>query len=99
MTTLETDAGPVSITDVSSAVRQFLTAALPDVCRVDVMKIRRAEGGEAAWDAEADVWQPNPTLQTLGIETQRPVLDHQRCCLRLDALLNVLDYELTKADR
>jgi len=47
------------------------------------MKISRAESGEAAWDAEADVWQPNPTLQTLGIETQRPVLDHQRCCLRL----------------
>ncbi len=41
------------------------------------------------------MWQPNPTLRSLGIETGRPVLDHNRYLVRLDALLNVLEYELS----
>ncbi|MFW6114257.1 MAG: hypothetical protein ACOC7K_00785 [bacterium] len=34
-------------------------------------------------------------LKSLGIRTRRPVLDHQRYLVRLDELLNVLEYELS----
>ena len=65
--------------------------------RVDVIKVAPLLSGDAAWEAEADVWQPNPTLKSLGIETGRPVLDHNHYLLRLDALLNVLEYELRES--
>ncbi len=62
--------------------------------RIDVIKVAPITAGEVAWEAQADVWQPNATLRNLGIETGRPVLDHNRYLVRLDALLNVLEYEL-----
>ena len=74
--------------------RSFLAAALSDVERVDVTKVAPIASGEATWEAEAEVWQPNATLKTLGLETGRPVLDHSHYLIRLDALLNVLEYEL-----
>ncbi len=94
MTTSGHETGQPTINDARTAVCGFLDAALPEVRRVDVTRMARVDAGEAAWEAEADVWQPNPTLRTLGIQTQRPVLDHQHYLLRLDALLNVLAYEL-----
>jgi len=94
MTTSENEARQPAIHDARTAVRHFLEAALPEVRRVDVTRMAPVDVGEAAWEAEADVWQPNPTLKALEIPTQRPVLDHQHYLLRLDALLNVLAYEL-----
>jgi hypothetical protein len=88
------ETGRRTIMDAQISVRRFLESTLPEVRRVDVTRIATVDAGEAAWEAEAEVWQPNPTLKTLGIQTQRPVLDHQRYLLRLDALLNVLAYEL-----
>jgi len=88
----ETDRPPIN--NAQTAVRDFLAAALPEVHRIDVTRMASVATGDAAWEAEADVWQPNPTLSTLRIKTQRPVLDHQHYLLRLDALLNVLAYEL-----
>jgi len=64
---------------------------------VDVIKVAPVLSGDAAWEAEAEVWQPNATLKNLGIETGRPVLDHNHYLLRLDALLNVLEYELKES--
>ncbi|MFO7903500.1 MAG: hypothetical protein ACQESR_22870 [Planctomycetota bacterium] len=94
MTPSENDIGQPTLIDARNAVCQFLEAALPEVGRVDVTRIAALEKGKVAWEAEADVWQPNATLRTLGIRTRRPVLDHQRYLIRLDALLNVLAYEL-----
>jgi hypothetical protein len=94
MTAIHGDTVQPTIRDAQTTVRRFLEATLPEVQRVDVTRIATVGTGEAGWEAEADVWQPNPTLQTLGIQTQRPVLDHQHYLLRLDALLNVLAYEL-----
>ena len=85
------------LVEAQSVAREFLTAALPDVQRVDVIKVAPILSGDAAWEAEADVWQPNPTLKSLGIETGRPVLDNNHYLLRLDALLNVLEYELRES--
>ncbi|HLA85595.1 MAG TPA: hypothetical protein VJL29_12450 [Thermoguttaceae bacterium] len=99
MSTNGNETGRPALVDAQTTVRHFLEAALPEVQRIDVTRVTRTEAGETAWEAEADVWQPNPTLRSLGIETQRPVLDHQRYFLRLDALLNVLAYELESAGR
>jgi hypothetical protein len=83
-----------SIVEAQTAARAFLTAALPEVERVDITRLAPISGSETAWEAEADVWQPNLTLRSLGIHTERPVLDHSRYSLQLDALLNVLAFEL-----
>jgi hypothetical protein len=86
-----------SIAEAHTAARDFLAGTLPDVQRVDITKVAPVASGEAAWEAEADVWQPNATLKTLGIETGRPVLDHHHYLIRLDALLNVLEFELRES--
>jgi hypothetical protein len=85
------------IADAKAVAQDFLVAALPDVQRVDITKVAPFVSGDATWEAEADVWQPNPTLKSLGIETGRPVLDHNRYLVRLDSLLNVLEYELKES--
>ena len=85
------------VVEAQATAREFLTDALPDVQRVDIVKVAPLLSGDAAWEAEADVWQPNPTLKSLGIQTGRPVLDHNHYLVRLDALLNVLEYELKES--
>ena len=42
--------------------------ALPDVQRIDVTKVVPMTIGEARWEAEAEVWQPNATIKSLGLE-------------------------------
>jgi len=97
-TTLNTDhARRPSVVEAQAVAREFLTDALPEVRRVDVIKVAPVMSGDAAWEAEADVWQPNATLKSLGIETGRPVLDNNHYLIRLDALLNVLEYELRES--
>jgi hypothetical protein len=85
------------IVEAQAVAREFLTDALPDVQQVDITRVAPLISGEATWEAEAEVWQPNPTLKSLGIETGRPVLDHNHYLVRLDALLNVLEYELRES--
>jgi hypothetical protein len=85
------------LAEAQAVAREFLAAALPAVKRVDVVKVAPILSGDASWEAEADVWQPNPALESLGIETGRPVLDHNHYLVRLDALLNVLEYELRES--
>jgi hypothetical protein len=96
-TTHESKTHRSDLVEAQSATHEFLTAALPDVQRVDVTKVAHVNIGDTAWEAEADVWQPNPTLKSLGIETGRPVLDQNHYQLRLDALFNVLEYELRES--
>ena len=82
------------LAEAQAVVREFLAAALPDVQRVDITRVAPVSIGEASWEAEAEVWQPNAMLRSLGIETGRPVLDHHRYLVRVDALLRVLEYEI-----
>lgn len=97
-TTLNADqAHRPSVAAAQAVAREFLAGALPDVQRVDITKVAPLISGEATWEAEADVWQPNATLKSLGLETARPVLDHNHYLVRLDALLNVLEYELKES--
>jgi hypothetical protein len=83
------------VAEAQAVARRFLTDALPDVQRVDVTKVAPASSGGVSWEAEADVWQPNAMLRSLGLETGRPVLDHNHYLVRLDGLLNVLEYKLS----
>ena len=94
MTEQEAAAKRPSIADAQNAVRAFLEGSLPDAQRVHVTKVGHGDSASSAWEAEADVWCPNATVASLNLQTQRPVLDHQRYLVRLDALLNVLAYEL-----
>jgi hypothetical protein len=82
------------LAEARNVAREFLVGTLPDVQRVDVTKVAPVMSGDVSWEAEADVWQPNPTLKSLGIETGHPVLDHHRYLVRLDSQLDVLEYEL-----
>jgi hypothetical protein len=85
------------VVEAQSVAREFLVEALPDVQRVDITKIAPLASGDATWEAEAEVWQPSPTLKSLGIKTGRPVLDHSHYLVRLDALFNILEYELRQS--
>ena len=97
-TTLNSDhARRPSVAEAQAVAREFLAGALCDVQRVDITKVAPVSAGDATWEAEADVWQPNATLKGLGLETGRPVLDHNHYLIRLDALLNVLEYELRES--
>ena len=58
----------------------------------------RIEFNEGAWEADAVVWQPNATIQALGLSTERPVLDQNFYVVRLDGQLNVIGYETKEAE-
>jgi hypothetical protein len=90
----ETEQGLPTIVDAQVAVREFLEKSLPCVHQVNITKVARVDADNAAWEAEAEVWQPNRIIESLHLETQRPVLDQRHYLVRLDHLLNVLAYEL-----
>jgi hypothetical protein len=92
----EAQIGGLSVTDAQIAVREFLEKAVPGQRLVNETKVAKHGADEGDWEAEADVWQPNPTVQALHLETQRPVLDQCHYLVRLDALLNVVAYELAQ---
>ena len=54
-----------TLAEAQAVTREFLTGALSDVQRIDVTKLVPVDAGEARWEAEADVWQPNATLKSL----------------------------------
>jgi hypothetical protein len=88
-----------TLVNAQAAARSFLQEALPDVYRVDVIKVMPVQSAEEAWEAEAVVWQPNATIGALGLSTQRPVLDQNCYVVRLDSRLNVIAYENIDAEK
>jgi len=88
-----------TLVEVQAAVRAFLQEALPDVHRVDITKVMSIEFNEGGWEADAVVWQPNATIQALGLSTERPVLDQNFYEVRLDGRLNVIGYEMKEVER
>jgi len=77
---------------VQKAVIDFLTESVPNVKRVNIVKLVPIDEYEGTWEAEADVWQPNATIESLGMQTQRPVLDRVPYLVRLDRRLQVTAY-------
>jgi hypothetical protein len=88
-----------TLVEAQAAVRTFLKEALPDVHRVDITKVMPIEFNDGTWEADAVVWQPNATIQALGLSTQRPVLDQNFYVVRLDDRLNVIAYEIKETER
>ncbi len=79
---------------LQAAAIDFLTKAVPQVKNVNITKLVPIDEYEGTWEVEAEVWHPNATIQALGIETQRPVLDKTLYLVRLDRHLNVPAYGL-----
>ncbi len=98
MTTQELPVRRPTLVQAQAAVRAFLQEALPDVHRVDVTRVMRIEFNEGGWEADAAVWQPNATIQALGLSTEHPVLDQNFYVVRLDGELNVIGYESKEAE-
>ena len=88
-----------TLVEAQAAVRTFLKEALPDVHRVDITKVMPIDFNEGAWEADAVVWQPNATIQALGLSTQRAVLDQNFYAVRLDDQLNIIAYEIKESER
>ena len=88
-------AGQPSMDALRTAACHFLQESLPGVDRVNIVKMASVEVDKKTWwEAEAEVSQPNATIQSLRLRTQRPVLDEHLYLLRLDSLLNVIAYGL-----
>lgn len=83
--------GP-TIGDARTAVSDFLRQSLPEVHRVNVTKLVQIDAEEGTWEADAEVWQPNATIQALGLPISNPVLDQNEYLVRLDGQLNVIAY-------
>jgi hypothetical protein len=87
-----------TLLEAQAAVRAFLQEALPGVHRVDITRVVRVDFNDGAWEAEAVVWQPNATIEALGLSTEHPVLDQNFYVVRLDGQLNVTGYEINREE-
>jgi hypothetical protein len=86
-----------SMDALRSAACHFLQESLPGADRVKIVKMASVKvDNNTWWEAEAEVWEPNETIQSLRLAThlRRPVLDEHLYLLRLDSQLNVLAYGL-----
>jgi hypothetical protein len=99
MTTKELVDHRPTLVEAQAAARTFLQEALPDVHRVDITKVKPLEFHDGGWEAEAVVWQPNATIQALGLSTRHPVLDQNFYVVRLDDRLNVITYQIKEVER
>lgn len=81
------------IEDVRDVAVEFLKKQ-PDVKRVNVTKLAQIDPENGYWEVEAEVYVPNATIQALGLQVQKEVLDCKTYLLRVDGLLNVTAYGL-----
>jgi hypothetical protein len=85
-----------AIEEARNAVISFLQK-MPEVKRVNITKLAVLDAEKGTWEAEAEVWVPNPTIKALSLPIQREVLDCQRYLLRLDKELNISAYGLKES--
>jgi len=81
------------IEDVRDAVANFMTK-MPDAKKVSITKLVLMDSEKGTWEAEAEVYVPNPTISALGLPVRKEVLDCQTYLLRLDKQLNIVAYGL-----
>lgn len=82
-----------SIENARNSAIDFLKR-MPDVKQVNVTKLVQIDVEKGTWEAEAEVYVPNPTIRALGLPVQKEVLDCHDYLLRLDGQLNVVAYGL-----
>jgi hypothetical protein len=81
------------IEDVKDAVANFLKKMV-DAKQVSITKLALMDSEKGTWEAEAEVYVPNPTIKALGLPVRKEVLDCQTYLLRLDKQLNIIAYGL-----
>ncbi len=81
------------IEDVRDAVANFLKKMV-DAKKVSITKVALMDSEKGTWEAEAEVYVPNPTIKALGLPVRKEVLDCQTYLLRLDKQLNIVAYGL-----
>ena len=74
-----------------NAVIDFLKR-MPDVQLVNVTKLAQIDAEKGSWEAEAEVYVPNATINALGLPVRKQVMDCQLYLLRLDGQLNIVAY-------
>lgn len=67
---------------------------LPEVKRVNITRVIQMEGERKLWEAEAEVFVPNATIEALDLPIQKAILDLKHYWLRLDEDFNVLAFEV-----
>jgi len=85
-----------AIEEAINAVISFLQK-MPEVKRVNITKLAVLDTEKGTWEAEAEVWVPNPTIKALGLPIRKEVLDCQPYILRLDKQLNIAAYGLKES--
>ena len=81
------------VEDVRDAVANFLKK-MPDAKEVRVTKLALMDSEKGTWEAEAEVFVPNPTIRALGLPVRKEVLDCLAYLLRLDKQLKIVAYGL-----
>ena len=84
------------IEDVRDAVANFLKEMV-DAKKVNVTKLALLDYKKGMWEAEAEVFVPNPTIMALGLPVKREVLDCEMYLLRLDEQLNIVSFALSES--
>ncbi|MFH1080767.1 MAG: hypothetical protein V1766_11020 [Pseudomonadota bacterium] len=80
------------VEEVKDAISDFLKKMV-GAKKVSVTKMVLLDSEKETWEADADVYVPNPTIRALGLPVQKEVLDCQTYLLRLDMQLNIVAYE------
>jgi len=87
----ETERKLPPIEDVRDTISNFL-AQMVDAQEVSVTKLVLLDAEKVTWEAEADVYVPNPTIRGLELPMEKEVLDCQKYLLRMDKHLNIVAY-------
>jgi phenylpyruvate tautomerase PptA (4-oxalocrotonate tautomerase family) len=81
------------IEGVIDAVTNFLKKVV-GAKKVSITKVALEDSEKEIWEAEAEVYVPNPTISALGLLVRKEVLDCQIYLFRLDKRLNIVAYGL-----
>lgn len=87
----ETERKLPPVEDVRDAISNFL-AQMVDAQEVSVTKLVLLDAEKVTWEAEADVYVPNPTIRGLELPMEKEVLDCQKYLLQMDKHLNIVAY-------
>jgi len=91
------EAGQAAKMQMIEQVRRLAVEFLKNNCearRVQVVKMGLADQAKGIWEIEAHAFVPNTTIQNLGLEVSKEVLDSETYTLRIDGQLNIIGFGL-----
>ncbi|MCY2933305.1 MAG: hypothetical protein WCJ40_03255 [Planctomycetota bacterium] len=84
-------------TQVIELVRRLAIEFLKTNCearRVQVVNMSLIDSARGVWAIEANAFVPNITIQNLGLEVSKEVLDAETYVLKIDGQLNIIGFGL-----